>query len=827
MLNSNGLLIIFSFLFYCVKPTCELLETQIECIKVAKCEWSAKCTAKSLPNSLRSRRAKSQPEMESESETESESEPGLIPAANAGIQTFPSGVQTLPSGATPQTGYVSSVPGMNNGISITPGGMNINMPGVEHEFESESESESQIPQIGQMPQIGGLQQITQGQAYQQTIPGQVYQQTVPAVQGYQQTIPAYQGYQQTVPASQGYQPLPAYGTGLQTIPAAGQSYQPMPAAAGQMLPGQMEFESESETESETWIPGMPQTAGGVQNYAGAQPGVQYEREVENEVQIGGQTTYSYEHSSNIPGQQGYVKVVNNGAQTLVDTGSGLQPVVPATQGYYADSGVPASFYPDSGLVANPVAPVTPVAVQPAAPVAVATKSPAEKQLQCLALKDPEQCRGMLICEWDARNICIPANVPVAVRPVSIPIVCSSITEMIPCVDADGCQWNIPTQTCKVFRNMVLRKIRTCGGIARESCSEFFGCAWDASAHQCASSKERNSLRGDFPQNELQRTQRLGATGSNLPIDDPYDPYTDSAEPQDQNSQMQCLTKSIRDCARDAQCFWDSREICLPKAMQLETTRAPRHSRNVNNFYHQSGRPNSQVSPSDSKASFFHPTQNSPGAPGLGAGGRNELNGNIAPAVAGIETETETENEAEYPGPYGPNAGAPAQTSGGVNTCFYHPSRDTCLLDTGCFWDRRTQLCASLDVPNFLPATCEGFLFQAPCTLDKRCVWKTGECEEANLDCEDLLFKDKCERSTYNGIPCVWLGGECDEAPIMLRKALSRKSATHNRPEFFAYWPVLIIVPFVFIILALSWKIYSTKQVRQEDLLLHEVFPRVV
>ena len=45
---------------------------------------------------------------------------------------------------------------MNNGISITPGGVNINLPGVEHEFESESESESQIPQIGQMPQIGNF-----------------------------------------------------------------------------------------------------------------------------------------------------------------------------------------------------------------------------------------------------------------------------------------------------------------------------------------------------------------------------------------------------------------------------------------------------------------------------------------------------------------------------------------------------------------------------------------------------------------------------------------------------------------------------------------------
>jgi len=791
MLNSNGLLIIFSILFHCVKPTCELLETQIECIKVANCEWSAKCTAKSLPNSLRSIWAKSQPEMESESETESESEPGLIPASNAGVGLIPASnarVQTFPSGLTPQTGYVSSIPGVNNGNFITPGGMNINMPGVEREYESESESQSP-PQIGQMPQIsGGLQ---------------------------------------TFPAGQAYQPMPG---GLQTVPA-GQNYQTMPGMS-QMPPGKMEFESESESESES---GMPQMGGGLQTYGGSpQPGVQYEREVENEVQIGGQTSYSYEHSSNIPGQQGYVKVVNNGGQTLVDTGSGLQPLVPATQGYYPDSGVqnavPASFYPDSGLVAQPVVPKHVAPVQPAV---VATKSPAEKQLQCLALKDPEQCRGMLICEWDARNICIPANVPVAVQPVSIPVVCSSITEMIPCVDADGCQWNIPTQSCKVFRNMVLRKIRTCGGVARENCSEFFGCKWDATAHQCSNSNERNRIIA-------QRTQRLGTTGNNLPIDDPYDPYDPIDEPatKDTNSQMQCLTKGIIDCTQDAQCFWDSRKICLPKAMQLETTKAPQvtqHSRNVNTFLHpsrQSGkvhggyRPNSVASPDiPNKASFFHPTQNSPGAPGLGAGGRNELNGNIAPMAGGIETETETENEAEYQNPYDPNAPA-AQTSSG-NTCFFHPNRDTCLMDTGCFWDRRTHLCASLDVPNFLPATCEGFLYQAPCTLDKRCVWKTGECEEANLDCEDLLIKDKCLRSTYNGVPCVWLGGECDEAPIMLRKALSRKSIRHNRPEFFSLWPVLIIIPFVFIIIALSWKIFSTKQVRQEDLLLHEVFPRVV
>lgn len=764
MLNSNGLLIIFSILFHCVKPTCELSETQIECIKVANCEWSAKCTAKSLPNSLRSIRAKSQPEMESESETESEW-PGLIPASSAGIGLIPAsnaGVQTFPSGLTPQTGYVPSIPGMNNGISITPGGMNINMPGVEQEYESESESQSP-PQMGQMPQIsGGLQTITAGQAYQ-----------------------------------------PMFG-GLQTIPA-GQNYQTMPGMS-QMPPGKMEFESESESESESSMPGMPQMGGGLQTYGGSpQPGVQFEREVENEVQIGGQTSYSY--SSNIPGQQGYVKVVNNGGQTLVDTGSGLQPLVPATQGYYPDSGVqnavPASFYPDSGLVAQPVFP-RPVA--PVQPAVVATKSPAEKQLQCLALRDPEQCRGMLICEWDARNICIPANVPVAVQPVSIPIVCSSITEMIPCVDADGCQWNIPTQSCKVFRNMVLRKIRTCGGIARENCSEFFGCKWDATAHQCSNSNERNRIIA-------QRTQRLGTTGNNLPIDDPYDPYDpiDVPATKDTNSQMQCLTKGIIDCTQDAQCFWDSRKICLPKAMQRGTTKAI---------------PNSVASLDiPNKASFFHPTQNSPGAPGLGAGGRNELNGNIAPMAGGIETETETENEAEYQGPYNPNAPA-AQTSS-ANTCFFHPNRDTCLMDTGCFWDRRTHLCASLDVPNFLPASCEGFLYQAPCTLDKRCIWKTGECEEANLDCEDLLIRDKCLRSTYNGVPCVWLTGECDEAPIMLRKALSRKSIPHNRPEFFALWPVLIIIPFVCIIIALSWKIFSTKQVRQEDLLLHEVFPRVV
>lgn len=506
---------------------------------------------------------------------------------------------------------------------------------------------------------------------------------------------------------------------------------------GQTIPG-VSFEHESESENESQ---MQYNGAGVS--ASINPAIQYERESETETQIGTSQTYEYQRESNIPGGVGYQHVI-------MDTG--LQPAV--------NSYPPA----DRGLPAVPVSP---------------GYDNSNHQLKCLSLKDEEQCAAFLICQWDPREICVPKNFPVATQPPR-PQTCDTIKEMIECVDANGCQWNIPTQSCKEFRNVMLQRAHTCSGIARESCSSFFGCEWD--------------------------TERLICSNEH-PVEVPHSEVSEISPTEPEQPAMYCLQMSMSECDTSALCFWDARMICLPTAMQQETTK--KASTGMDRFFHpmtQQGNPD---------PSFHSPVSNapnnglnSPSSPG------QEITvdgGNVSPLD--VESESESEGESEL-----------VATTNAINSCFYHPDRQTCLRDNGCFWDRKTHLCASLEVPNFLPATCEGFIYEAPCTLDERCVWKSGECEDANLDCEDMTTKDLCLRTKYNGFPCVWSDHEmeCDEAPIVLQKE-ARREITHKQAEFFFLWPVLIIIPFALVVFAICRKI-SSIDIHQQKLLEDCVLP---
>jgi len=784
MLKSNGLLIIF-FLFQLVKPTCEKLQSQQQCNQVSECFWLRDCRAKNeLLHSLRSIRAKSHPEIETESETE-----------NGVFQTVTQIGSASIASPIPQSQSALTCKVLNRQLCVlyvancqwTASGC------LEKHF-------SAPPMLPNMPM------------------------------GYE--------YQREV----------------------------IPGPGG--IPVETETESESESQTEFNGAGMPANNNPSMQYGAGMPAInnpsmQYERESESESEMGTSQTYEYERESNIPGPgAGYQQVISHNGliDTLIDTGVQPGPLVD-----------PFQPYPDSGL---------PAPQQPLAPVTTNTDNASQK-LKCLSLNNEEQCAAFIICEWDPREICVPGNVPVATQP-SRPKVCGDTKEMIECVDADGCQWNIPTQSCKVFRNVVLRKAHTCTGIARPSCSHFFGCVWDTEQQMC--SKEPGSA----------------AITEVDPIVDPYSDVLAATPQQPAQPAMYCLTMSMTDCDVSALCFWDIRMICLPMSMQQETTRKATDSRH--NFFHPTtlqGNPSSGPDPAiQHKASFFHPTDpnspisdelSPPGAPGrgtpatdsgniyIGAGieteseSENESGEFYSPQVhpsrqhqphpfsPGLETETESESESEFPSmpqshspiphprPHQPSPLSPGleteteteSESGGfypgsigaitsftttaINICFYHPDRQTCLADSICFWDRRTHLCASLEVPNFLPATCEGFLYEHPCTLDKRCIWKTGECEEANLDCEDMYTKDKCLRTKYYGIPCVWSDHEmeCDEAPIMLQRKVP-KIIAHKQAEFFFLWPVLIVVPFAFIVYSLHQKVYSKET--QNDLLLDDVFP---
>jgi len=778
MLKLNALILIF-ILLQTVKPTSEIIEKESQTSNGGEVK--------------KAQHAKSQPEIESESESESEMEPGMgmifRPPRMQPMQQQTTGcpgltqifckayatrcVWTFMNGCINKPGVPVQVMQGVGKTKIISGGMGL----PEKEFESESESE--------MP--GG-------------------------------------GMAMKFPAGMPYQSNPAMG---------------------------FEREGETETETENGVTtikggGMPM-GGGMPRAPAMGGGFQFETETETEIQNGASHTYDYQHQSNMPG--GFQHIVNNNGAVLVDNGSGLKPVLPVLPNpVLIDSGIPTPGTVVSPLGPPPgvVVPLPPVVapVAPAPPVVAPQASNANRKLECLAKDNAEVCAADIICKWDPREICVPKNAAVSNRHGALTPFCSDIKDMISCVDAEGCQWNIHTQSCKIFANMVLRNIRTCHGIARPSCSEYFGCKWDVTQQMCTS--ERNALSGQLSDTNAQElgkshssTRRKRSIEATADSYSDYSPYDPEPEPQQASTDpTYCLLKGKTDCNADRICFWDMRQICLPAKLQLETTVPPKS--HIDNFFHpgpQTGllKPSGATASTDipNKASFFHPNVprtnsqnfNKPGAPGQGNRdtGRSPGLPHVLPSSvgAGIETETENESEAEYSNPFNPYASI---TTTAFNTCFYHGDRASCLEDTDCFWDRRTKLCASLDVPNFLPATCEGFLYEAPCTQDKRCIWKT-ECEEANLDCEDILTKDRCLRTKYNGIPCIWKdhGQECDEAPIYLQKSLDQSSVHDKEAEFHFLWPVLVIVPFVFIIFNLVWKIYSSKNT-STDLLLEDVQP---
>jgi len=456
MLKSNGLLIIF-FLFQLVKPTCEKLQSQQQCIQVSECFWLRDCRAKNeLLHSLRSIRAKSHPEMETESETE-----------NGVFQTVTQIGSASIASAIPQSQSALTCKVLNRQLCV------LYVANCQWTASGCLEKQFSAPPI--------LPNMPMGYEYQREV---------------------------------------------------------IPGPGG--IPVETETESESESQTEFNGGGMP---------ANNNPSMQYERESESESEMGTSQTYEYERESNIPGPgAGYQHVISNNGMidTLIDTGVQPGPLVD-----------PFQPYPDSGL---------PAPQQPLAPVTTNTDNSSQK-LKCLSLNNEEQCAAFIICEWDSREICVPRNVPVATQP-SRPKVCGDINLMIECVDADGCQWNIPTQSCKVFRNVVLRKAHTCTGIARPSCSHFFGCQWDLEQQIC--SKEPGSA----------------AITEIDPIVDHYsDVSAESATPQQQTAQptaMYCLKMSMTDCDVSALCFWDIRMICLPMSMHQETTRKATDSRH--NFF---------------------------------------------------------------------------------------------------------------------------------------------------------------------------------------------------------------------------------------------------
>merc|ERR1719464_416283 len=85
MLNSKSLLIILSYFLLCVKTTCELFKSELECNQSSSCLWNAKCLQKQLV--VRSANAKSRPERENETETEMESGAGMQQAAGCASLT--------------------------------------------------------------------------------------------------------------------------------------------------------------------------------------------------------------------------------------------------------------------------------------------------------------------------------------------------------------------------------------------------------------------------------------------------------------------------------------------------------------------------------------------------------------------------------------------------------------------------------------------------------------------------------------------------------------------------------------------------------------------
>jgi len=420
-----------------------------------------------------------------------------------------------------------------------------------------------------------------------------------------------------------------------------------------------------------------------------------------------------------------------------------------------------------------------------------------------------------------------------------------------------------------MRQFQLAKARTCVAETKEQCHLFFGCQWDITQQLCVLHNE--ALSGET-EPYTGTTEDLGTVDTQTPPT-PVQTQTTTSKPADPEPQppkkkkptdapslqssMNCLMKNQMLCVNDMECYWDARQICLP--IQVQTSSAAANPPVTPMM--------TPVAPTVLPAPISQETeQETEGET------ESELPATIIvnPLIQIVEEppETETESETEHESPPSPSVEteteseseheqpSTAQSSGvgpetetetesesesgltpdeiqttDLNICFFYPDRESCILDDQCFWDRRTSLCASLLVPNFLPTDCEEFLYQPSCTKDKRCIWKSGECEWANLDCEDMDTKKLCVGAKYNGVPCVWSDHEqeCDEAPVFLSKAHTQQDTTTNETTTKAYfqylWVLMLLGPAILLGFALgkcTRRSKSDDSIQMDSLLLDNV-----
>jgi len=592
----------------------------------------------------------------------------------------------------------------------------------------------------------------------------------------------------------------------------GMGAQGMPGMGGAPSYGYpFETETESESESESGFPMMP--GGGQMMPGGMMPGGQmmpgmgmpggpeYEFENESEQEMGGITiAHSSSGGSNRP-------TINH---HYVGPSDG--PSMPMMPGVVAPPGTPGAVVSPTAVVASPGTVISPPA-QPST-VTPPTQSAdsgtdsgisSTDKLECIKATNEEECALLDICTWDARQVCLPTVILHLNNKRAI--ACKTVDTSEQCMENSGCKWDETAELCQILPELNLRKAlkaEACNGFLMADCPNYFGCVWDHGQDLCVIHRL---------QVEALPSETLKSTDSTVEMDesDTVGLQRKALQANLNAQSVDCLVLGLEGCHLDTNCFWDLRQICLPALLQTETTPILKQDTIlIDNRGNQVG---TMETEGESES-------------------ENESEGPMHPAPppmipVGVDTETESESESES----GSGGSNPYGTPMPVNTCFYHPDRTTCLGDADCFWDRRTSLCASLDLPNYLPADCEGFLYEAPCTLDKRCIWKTGECEELNMDCENIMEKRVCVTTTVNGIPCVWSDHEqeCDEAPIFLARpsAENVEDTQPNDPENKFRRPLVLLVPLVLIVGATFLASRARQKTEVEEILMDEPQLRIV
>merc|ERR1719266_1977182 len=154
--------------------------------------------------------------------------------------------------------------------------------------------------------------------------------------------------------------------------------------------------------------------------------------------------------------------------------------------------------------------------------------------------------------------------------------CLSLKTLTDCINADDawdCVWDIPTQNCPSLRQFQLAKTRTCVAETKEECHLFFGCQWEITRQLCI--LHNDALSGEIdPYSGT--TEDLGTVDTQTP---PFTATTTkkpsttkkltTGAPSLQSS-MNCLMKTEFLCLKDHECFWDDRQICLPREVQTPT-----------------------------------------------------------------------------------------------------------------------------------------------------------------------------------------------------------------------------------------------------------------